>query len=78
MVVELIVIVIVVVVPSSSVGIATDYGMDGGGEIFRTRQDRPWGPSSPFTMDTVSLPGVKRPGRGADNPPPSSAEVENE
>jgi hypothetical protein len=28
-------------------------------------------------MDTVSFPGVKRPGRGADHPPPPSAEVEN-
>ena len=35
----------------SSVGIATRYGLDGpgiesrgGGEIFRTRTDRPWGP----------------------------------
>jgi hypothetical protein len=33
--------------PGSSVGIATDYGLDGpgsnpgGGEIFRTRPDRP-------------------------------------
>jgi hypothetical protein len=26
----------------------------------------------------VSFPGAKRPGRGADHPPPSSAEVENE
>ena len=36
----------------SAVGIATRYGLDGpgsnsgGGEIFRTRSDRPWGPSS--------------------------------
>ena len=39
----------------SSVGIATCYGLDGpgiesrgggGGEIFRTRPDRPWGPPS--------------------------------
>ena len=36
-----------------SVGIATRYGLDGlgiesrcGGEIFRTRPDRPWGPPS--------------------------------
>jgi hypothetical protein len=27
---------------------------------------------------TGSFPGVKRPGRGADHPPPSSAEVEKE
>jgi hypothetical protein len=45
--------------PGSSFGIATGYGMDGpgmeeprkkknpgGGEIFRTRQNRPWGPPS--------------------------------
>jgi hypothetical protein len=30
------------------------------------------------TMGTGSFPGIKRPGRGADHPPPSSAEVENE
>jgi len=37
----------------SSVGIATPYGLDGpliesrwGGEIFRTRPDRPWDPPS--------------------------------
>jgi hypothetical protein len=45
----------------------------GRGEIFRTRPDRPWGP-----VGTGSLPGVKRPGRGADHPSPPSAEVENE
>jgi hypothetical protein len=30
------------------------------------------------TVGTGSLPGVKRPGRGADLLPPPSAEVENE
>jgi hypothetical protein len=30
------------------------------------------------TMGTGSFPGVKRPGRGADHPPPPSAEVVNE
>jgi len=29
-----------------------------------------------YTMSTGSFPGVKRPGRGVDNSPPSSAEVE--
>jgi hypothetical protein len=29
-------------------------------------------------MGTGSFPGVKRPGRGADHPPPSSAEVKKE
>jgi len=38
--------------PGSSVGIATDYGLEGpgsnpgGDEIFRTRPDGPWGPPS--------------------------------
>jgi hypothetical protein len=36
------------------------------------------GPPSLCTMGTGSFPGVKRPGRGADHPPPPSAEVENE
>jgi len=38
----------------SSVGIANHYGLDGpgiesrwGGDIFRTRPDRPWGPTRP-------------------------------
>jgi hypothetical protein len=44
-----------------------------GGEIFLTRPDRPWG--QPNLLYTGSFPGVKRPGRGADHPPLSSAEV---
>jgi hypothetical protein len=31
-----------------------------------------------FTVGTGSLLGVKRPGHGADHPPPYSAEVESE
>jgi hypothetical protein len=52
----------------------------GGDKIFRTRPDRPSGrPSLLYrTMGTGSFPGVKRPGRGDDHPPPPSAEVENE
>jgi hypothetical protein len=50
----------------------------GGGEIFRTRPDRPWGPPSLLYNGYRLFPGVKRPGRGADHPPPPSAEVENE
>jgi hypothetical protein len=34
--------------------------------------------SASCTMGNGSFPGVKRPGRGADHPPPPSAEVENE
>jgi len=29
----------------------------------------------PYTMGTGSFPGVKRPGRGVDHPPPPSDEV---
>ena len=67
----------------SSVGIATRYGLDGPGIESR------WGvrlsapvqtgsgayPAS-YIMGTGSFPGVKRPGRGVDHPPPSGAEVE--
>ena len=62
----------------SAVGIATRYGLDGpgiesrcGGEIFLTRPDRPWVPSSLLHNGYR----VKRPGRVVDYPPPSSAEV---
>ena len=44
-----------------------------GGEIFRTRPDRPWGP--PSLLYNRSFPGVKRPRRGVGHPTPSSAEV---
>ena len=48
----------------------------GGGEIFRTRPDRPWGPPTLlYNGYRVFFPGVKRLGRGVDYPPPSSAEV---
>jgi hypothetical protein len=48
----------------------------GGGEIFRSHPDRPWGlPSLLYNRYRVSFPGVKRPGRGVDHPPLSSAEV---
>jgi hypothetical protein len=49
-----------------------------GGEIFRKRPDRPWPHPASCTMGTGCFPGVQRPGRGADYPPPPSAEVENE
>ena len=49
----------------------------GGGEIFRNQRDRPRGtPSLLYNKDRVSLPGVKRPGRGVSYQPPSSAVVE--
>ena len=67
----------------SSVGIATRYGLDGGGiefrwgpRFFRIRPDQPWGPPSLlYNGYRLSFPGVKRPGRGVDHLPPSSAEV---
>jgi hypothetical protein len=67
------------VVRDSIVGIATRYGLDGPeiesrwGEIFHSRPDRPWGsPSLLHNGYRVSFPGVKRPGRGASYPIPSS------
>ena len=58
----------------SPVGIATRYGLVGpgivsrwgGGEIFRTRPDRPCGPPSLLYNGYR----VRRPGRGADPPTP--------
>jgi hypothetical protein len=47
----------------------------GGGEIFRTRSVLHGAHPASYTMGTGSFPRVKRPGRGADHPPPSSAEV---
>jgi hypothetical protein len=42
----------------------------GGGDIFPTRPDRPWGaPSLLYNGYRVSSPVVKRPGRGVDHPP---------
>jgi hypothetical protein len=38
---------------------ATDYGLDGRGEIFRTRPDRPWGPPSLLYNDYRASPGGK-------------------
>jgi hypothetical protein len=68
----------------SSVGTATRYGLDGPGIESRwvgeTRfsspiQTGPGAHPASHTMGTGSFPGVKRPGRGVDHPPPSSAEV---
>ena len=66
----------------SSIGIASPYGLDGpgsspgGGKIFRTRPDRPWGPTSLLYNGYRVFPGGKvRPGGGVDHPTPSSAEV---
>jgi hypothetical protein len=50
----------------------------GGGEIFEHVQTGPGAHPASCTMGTESFSEVKRPGRGADHPPPPSAEVENE
>ena len=65
----------------SSVGIATPYGLDAPG--IETRWGRDFAPvqtdpvahPATYTMGTGTILGVKRPGRGVDHPPPSSAEV---
>ena len=72
-------------VPGSSVGIVTDYGLDGpgsnagGDEIFRTSPDRPWGPPSLLYNGYRVFPmGKVKPGRAADHSPPSSVTVMKE
>jgi len=53
------------VCPDSSVGIGIRYGLDslginpGGGGIFRTRPDRPWGPPSLLYDRYRVFPGGK-------------------
>jgi hypothetical protein len=71
--------------PGSSVGVATDYGLDGpgiesrlGARFFAHVQTGPAAHPASCTVGTGSFPGLKRPGRGADHPPRPSAEVENE
>ena len=58
------------------------YGLDGSGiesrlgEIFSTRSNWSWWPLSLLHSEyRVSNPGLKRPGRGVNHPPLSSAEV---
>jgi hypothetical protein len=47
----------------------------GGGDIFRTRPDRPWGPLNLLYNGSWVFPGIKQPGRVIDHPSPSIAEV---
>jgi hypothetical protein len=69
--------------PSSSVGIVIDYGLDGLGIESRWGRDfshmsRPaLGPTQPPVQWGVPGLSCGQLGRGADHPPPSSAEVEN-
>ena len=69
--------------PGSSVGIATDYGLEGpgstsGGARF-SDPDRPWGPRSLlYSGYRVFSGGKVRPGSAANHSPPSSAVVMEE
>jgi hypothetical protein len=47
-----------------------------GARFFAYVQTGPGAYPASYTIGTGSVPGVKRPGRGADHPPPSSAEVQ--
>ena len=65
----------------SSVGIATRYGLHGPGIESLLRRDFPHSstpdrgpPNLLYNRFWVSFPGVKRPGRGVDHPPPSTVE----
>ena len=67
----------------SSVGITTRYGLDDPGILSRFRarfsarvQTAPGTHPASYTMGTGSFSGVKRPGRGVDLPPSTSAEFE--
>jgi hypothetical protein len=48
----------------------------GGGEIFSTRPGRPQDPPTLLYNGYRVIPGVKRPRRGINHPPPYSVEVE--
>jgi len=69
--------------PGSSVRKGTGYGLDGpriesrgGGDIFRTCPDRPWGPYNLLYNGYRVFPGSKeRPGREADLSPSYNAVV---
>jgi len=70
--------------PGSSVGIASDYGLDGpgsnpgGDEIFR-QSSSALVLTQPPVKWVPTLPGYKvRPGRAADHSPPSSAVIMEE
>ena len=71
----------------SVVGIATPYEQDGpgmesrgvgrggGARFFAPVQIGPRAKSASYSVDTRYFPGVKRPGRCINHPPPSRAEV---
>ena len=63
------------------VSVVTCYGLEGAGieswwgRYFLPTQTSPGAHPPSYTMGTGSFPGVKRPGRGVDHPPPSGSEV---
>ena len=66
----------------SSVGIETGYGLDGPGIESRWEarfsspvQIGPEAHPASYRIGAGSFPGVKRPGRGADHPPPYIVEI---
>jgi len=71
-------------VPGSSVGVATDYGLEvrdriSVGARFYARPDRPWGPPSLLLSGhRVFLAGKVWPEHAADHSPPYSAAVMEE
>ena len=73
-------------VRDSSVGIATRYGLDGPwiesrcgrGRFSALVQTGPGANPASYTVGTGSLPGVKRPGRVADHPPPLAPRLRKE
>jgi hypothetical protein len=54
------------------------YRIPVGARFFAHVHTGPEAHPASYTVGTGSFPGVKRPGRGADHPPPPSVEVENE
>ena len=77
-VLPLFLIIIIIVGRDNSVGIATHCWLDGpeiesrwGARFSAPVQTGPGAHPSHCTMGTGSFPGVKRPGRGAEQPPPS-------
>ena len=70
--------------PASSVGTATDYGLDGpgsnpgGDEIFRPSRPALWPTQPPVQWVPGLSRGKVRPRRAADHPLPSNAAVMEE
>jgi hypothetical protein len=53
---------------SDSLGLDSRRSNPGGGEVFRTRPERPWGPPSLlYNGDRFLFPEAERPGRGFDH-----------